>query len=92
MRRDARPEVKNNAPTAAAAADAAPRRQVRLPARQLLAVPADRHGLQLGRPTDLRWELRVLRRPRVHVRRGVTEAPAARAVPVLMTRCSARVT
>jgi hypothetical protein len=28
----------------------------------------------------------------VHVRRGVTEAPAARAVPVLMTRCSARVT
>jgi hypothetical protein len=58
-------------------------RQVCVPARQLLPLPADRHGVQLGRPTDLCWQLRVFRGACMHLCWGAAEAPAPCAVPLL---------
>jgi hypothetical protein len=61
-------------------------RQVPVPCGQLLAVPAHRHSLQLGRAAHLRRRRRLLRRARVRVCGAAAEAPAARAVPILRER------
>lgn len=59
------------------------RRQVRLQARQLLALPANRYRLQLGQAADLRRKCGILRCAFMHIYRRTAEAPSTCAVPVL---------